>query len=373
MNLHIFGHTKDLRTNTYVVYAHISIDDYLALVGNDFDKSPFQRKREKHKGYQRMKQDIIQGAVLPPITLSLKANLVDNVEKLISENNLEGVKSELSKSNQLFILDGLQRTHILNDLKNEGTAFKDGQKLLLEFWIEKETKHLIYRFIILNSGQKTMSLRHQLETLYGAISNEIESEIPEIELNEEKDEKKRRKSKIYSFESIITAYYCFLTKNYQPNKENMITQKIQEESIIEVSENELSAKTDLFKTYLKLYADIDDEIFNLYNREDRKFIHWFAKENVMSAFFAALADYGNNSPEKKARILVALTNLKDSFNSQTDPLGLVKFDEITNLTITPSKKNIGLATKKILFDGFREYFMNSGEKSFEDCWITVGR
>ena len=67
MDLTIFGHTKDLRTNTYIVYAQISIDDYLVLVGNKFDDFSIQRKQEKHKAYIRMRQDILEGAVLPPI------------------------------------------------------------------------------------------------------------------------------------------------------------------------------------------------------------------------------------------------------------------------------------------------------------------
>ena len=372
MDLTIFGHTKDLRTNTYIVYAQISIDDYLVLVGNKFDDFSIQRKQEKHKAYIRMRQDILEGAVLPPITLAVKPDNCDNIMNLIEQNNWEATKDELSKPNQLFILDGLQRTHILSDLKKGGNIFKEGQKLLLEFWIEKETKHLIYRLIILNSGQKTMSLRHQLELLFMTISEEIKKDIPQIELLQEKDEQRRRKSKVYSFESIITSYYCFLTKNYEPNKENLITRQIQEEGIINADENELNDKLTLFKTYLQYYSEIDDEIYKSYNYGDKKFINWFAKENVMNSFFASLSDYGNNSEDKKDKILRALENLKNEFNKGiNDPLGLETFDNIANQTINSSKKNIGLATKRFLFEGFREYFMNSGEKTFQDCWITV--
>jgi hypothetical protein len=371
MDLNIFGHTKDLRTNTFVVYAHISIDDYLVMVGSNFDDFPVQRRQEKHKAYQRMRRDILEGAVLPPITLAVKPDVADNLKNLIETENWESVKSELSKPNQLFILDGLQRTHILNDLKNENNSFKVGQKLLVEFWIEKDIKHLIYRLIILNSGQKTMSLRHQLDLLFMPISDEIKRDIPDIELLKERDEQRRRKAKCYSFETITTTYYCFLTKNYEPNKENLITQQLQEESVTNADENEMSEKLELFKPYLKVYSDLDELTYAHYsqiNTTDRNAIHWFAKENVMNSFFAALSDYGNNNLERKERIMQAMKNLKESFKFKQDPLGLSKFDEIRSKTFDASKKNIGLATKRLLFDGFKEFFKNEGEKSFEDCW-----
>jgi hypothetical protein len=377
MDLDIIGQTKDLRTNTFVLYAQITIDDYLSLVGNNFDNFSIQRRQEKHKAYERMKKDILDGAVLPPITLAVKPEIVDDLIKLLNSDNLSHVKQRLVIPNQVYILDGLQRTYILHGLKKEKATFKDGQKLLLEFWIEKEVKHLIYRLIILNAGQKAMSLRHQLELLNMTIFDEIKREEIDVELIKEKDEKRRTKPKVFSFESIISSYYCFLTKNYEPNKENLITQQIQEESVTYANEEDLNDKFVLFKKYLRLYVDLDEACFKKYNTPD--FIgfnespnhkNWLAKENVMNAFFAATADYGNNNPEKQKRVIKALTQLQHNFeNGEKDPLGLLGYERVVKAITDAARKNIGIATKKILFDGFREFFTNSGDKTLDECWV----
>jgi hypothetical protein len=44
--LTILGKAMDRRTATRVVYAQMSVDDYLDLVGENFDKFPIQRRRE---------------------------------------------------------------------------------------------------------------------------------------------------------------------------------------------------------------------------------------------------------------------------------------------------------------------------------------
>ena len=54
-SLEIIGYTTDFRTNTNILYAQIKINEYLDLVGKDFDRFEIQRKKEKHKGYNRLK------------------------------------------------------------------------------------------------------------------------------------------------------------------------------------------------------------------------------------------------------------------------------------------------------------------------------
>lgn len=371
MDINIIGHTTDLRTQSKVIYAFISVNNYLRMVGDDFDTFSIQRKQEKHKAYERMKKDIIDGAILPPITLAMKPENVDKTRQFLGENNLHEVANILNESNQVFILDGLQRTHLLNTLKQAGNALETQPNLLIEIWVEKDIKHLIYRLIILNAGRKAMSLRHQVELLFSTIYDEIQKDFEDVTLSREVDKQRRTKPKFYTFENIVTSYYCFLTKNYEPNKENLITQQIQEESVIYANESELNMQFDLFKKYFGLYLKLDEYTFSAYNNnsDNQDFANWWAKENVMNAFFAALADYGNSSTEKQGRILTALNNLIDNFTKEDDVLGLVTFEDIKNRI--NARKNIGLVTKKLLFDGFREFFLNSGEKPFNDCWITA--
>ena len=58
MSFQIIGKTKDLKSGADVIYVQSSINKYLEIVGSDFENFSIQRKREKHKAYQRLKADI---------------------------------------------------------------------------------------------------------------------------------------------------------------------------------------------------------------------------------------------------------------------------------------------------------------------------
>lgn len=157
MNIEVIGLARDLRTGTPVAYAQMSIDDYLMVVGDEFENFTIQRRRESHKAYQRLKLDIKAGALLPSITLAVKPDKVSEIVPLFEIAEKGGDKQALAKAlstaGQVDILDGLQRTYIINDLKADGVEFVEGQKILTEFWLESDINRLIYRIIVLNAGQ----------------------------------------------------------------------------------------------------------------------------------------------------------------------------------------------------------------------------
>lgn len=177
MTFKIIGKTKDLKSGTHVIYCQSSLDKYLDIVGDKFGDFYLQRKRESHKAYKRLREDIVDGASLPSITLSVKHHLVSDLIGLIESGDDDRLAKQLSKDDVVDILDGLQRTYIISDLKKIGTEFKEGQKLLLEFWLEPDLSKLIYRMIVLNSGQKAMSMRHQIELLFMSLQETISDKL----------------------------------------------------------------------------------------------------------------------------------------------------------------------------------------------------
>ncbi|HEX8826334.1 MAG TPA: hypothetical protein VF794_40895 [Archangium sp.] len=378
IHLTIFGKAVDLRTNTRVVYAQTTVKDYLELVGKDFKEFPIQRRREKHRAYLRMKQDIIEGALLPAITLAVTPQKVKEAIKHFDSDNTTALEKALSQPSQVKILDGLQRTYILDDLKDEGVRFKREQKVLLEFWLEADQKHLIYRIIVLNAGQKPMSMRHQVELLFVTLKEKIESNIPDLELYSERDTTRRRGPRKYALDRLATAYQSFLTRTPETTRDNLVAKQLVEGEILDASEDDLNEKFEAFEEYLKMYAGLDDEICRIYNEANEANkergiptgANWFGGENVMNSFFAAIADFGI-SKERRKRINDALKRLLATLKKSVpgdDPLALEQLQAIVN-GFNPRKVNIGTATRKLLFGGFKEYFREEGEKIFRDCWI----
>lgn len=369
-SLKLIGKTKDLRTNTNVLYAEILAKDYIELVGKDFDKFEIQRKRVEPKKYTRLKSDFKDGALLPGITLAIEFSQVEKYLKLIEENNFTEIRNLLIDKEEIYILDGLQRTYIINDLISEGLVVKEDQKLLLEIWFEKEINHLIYRLIVLNSGQKPMSMRHQVELLFMTLKSSLTKDIDGLELYLEKDGQIRSRAKKFAFDRIVNAYYSFLTKSPETDRDNLVVKKLSEDDILSSTETELNENYISFKKYLSKYCEIDSELFRVYSGNDSLsgYKNWLSEENTMKAFFAAVSKFKIDA-NRERRMDEALDKLVITLKGVSVNHDVLNFEQFNSIKsgIDSKKSNIGVALRKTIMDGFREYFMNEGDESFIEC------
>lgn len=374
MTLKILGTFTDLRTDTPVVYGQISIPDYFELIGPNFDRFSIQRRREKHPAYARMKSDIQRGVLLPTITLAPVLEQAPRLKEFARRQDisLETFAEEIRRSGHLNILDGLQRTYVLKDLTDAGHQFLDQQTLHLEIRIEPDIKHLIYRIIVLNAGQKPMSMRHQIEILFLSFQSTLERQIPNLELFTESDNFRRNRSRKFALDRIAGGYHAFLLKSPEVEKQNVVAQRITEGSVLETNEDELGEQFVEFSGFLERYCRLDDQVCRIYNGSVQDLptgTTWFGGENVINAFFAAITDFGSNETRKE-RIQAALDSLQSTLESSpsgSDPLGLAKFQEIVQ-GFPVRKINVGFATRKLVHVSFKEFFRDEGGTSLADIW-----
>jgi hypothetical protein len=145
-----------------------------------------------------------------------------------------------------------------------------------------------------------------------------------------------------------------------------------EDEVLSSKESELNETYNLFIKYLKFYCKIDNEFYRIYgaNGELNSFKNWLADENTLKAFFAAVGKYTSDSKriERVDRSLETLIEkLTQAKINNSDPLYLDEFKKIKG-GIDAKKVNVGNGTRKLIMDGFREYFMGEGEESFLECW-----
>lgn len=398
MPLTILGVATDVRTGTSVVYTQMNIPEYLAIVGNDFGNFPLQRRQETHKGYGRLKSDIRDGALLPAITLSVKPESVPTIMPAYDAYRLhpaEGtaLAAMLNTPGSVDILDGLQRTYIMRDIADEGSGFKEGQRILVEFWLEPDIHKLIYRIIVLNAGQKPMSIRHQLELLFASLQESIVARVPDIEVYRERDNTRRSRPRKFAFDTVVSAYQAMITESAELQKNNIVANQLMESSALDMSEASLSQQFDTFMALLGTYAGLDEGAFRVYRTPSSdqaegnpinmdlagpndplpaNLINWFATENVMVSFFAAHAQYATNEA-KRRRIDDALVRLGAELAGATvgaDPLGLIVFNQLRT-GVSPRKINVGVATRRLLTNGFKEFFRDAGDTPLADCWTLA--
>jgi len=160
-----------------------------------------------------MKRDFLDGCVLPPIVLALRDGT-----GTIQQNDQVILQELRDRTAQLVILDGLQRTYSLLDLRNEiadagkRTAFLN-QILRVEIYIGINRLGILYRMLTLNTGQSPMSLRQQIEMLYLDLAD---SAIEDVQLIREVDDTSITKPNQYSFRSMIDGYNSYIERNELP-------------------------------------------------------------------------------------------------------------------------------------------------------------
>jgi len=157
----------------------------------------------------RMIADVRAGAVLPPVVIGV---IVDDatIAKLTRDERL-GQEEFLAsiKNKQLSIIDGMQRTASLIEAGNIDSDVH-GRQMRVEFWVAKSVRALIYRMLVLNTGQVPWTLARQLSVVYAPLLQEIKKNVTNLERIFTPDKPGRRVGGgQFSSDSLVELYLAF--------------------------------------------------------------------------------------------------------------------------------------------------------------------
>jgi hypothetical protein len=205
----------DSRVKCWSLMTSMTVGDYLALVEGAYaNRGGLKYQRDALKSTSgrriraRMIDDIVQGAVLPPLVLGIVVET--SVFDAITAQSLEQMEQSIlgEWKHNVSIIDGMQRTTALLDAVKDNSDVA-ARELRIECWISSKTDSLIYRMLVLNTGQVPWNLRRQLEVVYAPLIEELRGHVQfERLLNPEKAER-RTKGGEFSPESLIEAYLAF--------------------------------------------------------------------------------------------------------------------------------------------------------------------
>lgn len=219
MNIKI--HTKDndsviqsivLTGTTTYGYA---VDSLYPLI-NRFSS---QRKLQNPSFYDRLRKDILNGCLMPAITLAL----IDETEP-DAQNTAQLTEYVNSKMQEGYVLDGMQRLNALNLVKDEPSFDRD-KTLFVNVIISKNKDMLLYRMITLNNGQKPMTPRHQIEVLTEEL---FDFESLDIVVQSEKERAEKIKRGAFNLADIAKGYLAFFTENVHNENNKIISEKMDE-------------------------------------------------------------------------------------------------------------------------------------------------
>ena len=86
----------------------------------------------------------------------------------------------------------------------------------------------------------------------------------------------------------------------------------------------------------------------------------------MLGIYASISQFCNTG--RGDRVNASIIQLNSMFsNDEEDPLGLFNYERYRS-EIDPKKSNVGNATRKLIINGFKEFFRDEGETPFAQCW-----
>lgn len=381
---------QDTRSDCYSIMIKTSVGDYLSLIKEIYERKggiEFQREPLKTTSAirirSRMVSDINAGAVLPPIVLGVIME-EQNYSKLnpsISVHDFSEMLSNTTAEN-IAIIDGMQRT----------TAFKEAElstiksnPLRIEFWVARNTNSLIYRMLVLNTGQVPWNLRRQLEVVFTSLIEEVGQKVNEIKIIKIDGKERRKVSGEFQANDIVDLYLAFGARKEIIETKDRLADEFVRLDFIEATEN--LQVINFFYECLNFLGRIDKEFGRFKGKEQKddstKFVggvDLFTSHPARVGFITSLAKKilgrpGNDKDDKEQmEIWTTLNNDLENFVSLL--AGLNEEQMETFLSFAFLNESIDRKSSKVgQFE--REYFTKAFEALVEErfrvhdlqvCW-----
>ena len=377
----------DQRVNCYSVMVEMSISEFLELVDSSYkDRGGIEGQRSALKTKtaliirKRMVEDVRKGTVLPAIVLG-----IHNSDKQILDMSEDIFNNIINNINpmSISIIDGMQRTTALKEAKD---SFKKDLNIRVEFWIADKLNSLIYRMLVLNTGQVPWEMARQLETIYSQLLTSIKERISidEIEIFK-KDNKPRRLSDTqFEAHKIIHLYMVFASRRYDFNLKDKVAEDFARLDTIE---------TNSIDDFVNYFVECFEILFNLNkafsrarqdtNQRIKLGTDIFNSDTALTGFFAAISvrlfkkpgytistneDIRKEMEIIKGNIEILLNKLKNKdMKELTEFLSLNTLDERLN----QKSGQVGKFERDLFFSAFTTLINDAKDlDNLDPCWMV---
>ncbi|WP_431476531.1 hypothetical protein [Massilia eburnea] len=255
-----------MRCTSFLV--DMPVRNYLDMVGhiykNDQGGIPGQRAALKTKTAktirERMVADILKGVSLPPIVIGVLADPKDYPDRVNSFESVEQVLAFVKDAapGGLSIIDGMQRTTaLLEALAIDADAVLSN--LRVEFWVTDGANNLVYRMLVLNTGQVPWDVARQLEAVYRPLLKRVEAQGYGLEfLSKDVGRRSNLSAAEYETEDVVELLLIFSSRKRELNLKDHIAQDFVRLDMIESSSH--VDFIDYFTRALKMLSRLNSEI-----------------------------------------------------------------------------------------------------------------
>lgn len=294
-----------------------AISNFVPLI----NKLDFQRNPLRKSFYKRLENDILNGCIMPNITLAIHLN------DELPEKELISIKYIEENIKNAFVLDGIQRLTTMQRIY-EDDKFPHERKLYCNIIISNSMDRLLYRMITLNNGQKPMTARHQIEIL---ASNLFDfSKLSLLTISEKEAKIKKANIEYVNKDVLIKGYLAYISRSINIDNQKIIESKMNELIADKIMDSNIPDKKNEFK-------DVIDFIQKLLKNKNLN--EWFKIANNFIGFCAAMNkgfDEIKNINDKK--FLDAINLFESAFSA-----------------IDVSKIKLGMARRRLVQNYFESY------------------
>ena len=378
MQFEVIGIDYDNRISNFMVSARADYDWYLAKTQGSEENLEIQRDIIKgSKPYKNLRADLKLGCILPTIVLAVR-DIEESVTSNYDPNDgfMKASRADLDKleaaiSNTIpahvDIVDGLQRTNALrqtfDEMEEPERVVFLKRSLRLEIWVNIAFFPLAYRMLLLNAGQRPMSMKHQIDILSGGLAKDLQ-DLPGIEIFKLKDHKRRVRSGQFHLSTLAQAFQAWMQRNPNVDRTNLVVETMVVDEALESLgidlEDDDGNQRDGFRQFVGWLLQLDRALGDEQNR-------FFANDTVVLGFAAAIG-FAHKNETLQDRLPTAMDKLiATAQQKENDPVGVLTFEQIRR-SIDTKRSNVGEATRGLVFRAVREYIMQDGTSPMVECW-----
>lgn len=382
----------DKRVDCYSVMVEMPVSDFLNLVEKSYENRggiEGQRSALKTKTAltirKRMVEDVKKGTVLPAIVLGVHIDdsSLDTVKEKLNEESFQYLISK-ADAESISIIDGMQRTTALQEAKD---SFSESQSnIRVEFWIADKLNSLIYRMLVLNTGQVPWEMARQLETIYSQLLKSIKEKISinEIKIFQKDDKPRSLTNTEFEAHKIIQLYMVFASRRYDFNLKDKVAEDFARLDTIET--NSIDNFVDYFVRSFELLYKLNKEFSRAAqdtNTRIKSGSDIFNSDTALTGFFAAVSvklfkkpGYQINSSETVKKEMESIVDNIETLLSNLrnqDDTELVEFLALNTLDERLNQKSgqVGKFERDLFFSAFTTLINEAKElEDLDPCWMV---
>ncbi|MBB5609027.1 MULTISPECIES: hypothetical protein [unclassified Janthinobacterium] len=377
----------DSRTDCWSVLTTITIKNYLKLIeaahasqGSINGQRDVLQTTTAKRIRERMVRDITQGAVLPPVVIgavvSKQKFKTYPMEEVTAPN---GFLTKNSLAN-LSIIDGMQRTASYIEASKLAPEILEWE-IRVEFWLARSVRALVYRMLVLNTGQVPWTLSRQLSVVYKPLLEEIKESVPQIDRIFTPDEPgKRIGSAQFSSDALVELYIAFSLRKTTVDTKEALSEEFSRLDFVENLSDQ--AFQEQFYEALKMMTNLDIafEKYSTGPARYQKGRHVFDGQPARIGFIVAIALHAlgrpglDKNPVDRDKIIKELAKYCAALVSKISKYSVTKMGDFLKLDILAEvlarrSTQVGRFERNVFFEAFKVLIDEKFDlPNLEPCW-----